>query len=63
MTRTLPKNNIDVAVLALVRGSADIKASLARLYLSGDINSKDVAACVGRFIDLADYNEILEGKQ
>jgi len=63
MTKT-PENNIDVAVLALVHeDNTGIKASLARLYLSGDINSKDVAACVGRFIDLADYNEILEGKQ
>lgn len=53
-------NNIDAVVLALVKGKKSmIKASLKRLYQSGDISSAELAACVGRLIDLADYNEII----
>lgn len=59
MTKTV-ENNIDAVVLALVRGdNTDIKASLTRLYQSGDISGVELAACVGRLIDLADYNEII----
>lgn len=53
-------NNIDAVVLALVKGKkAIIKASIKRLYQTGDISSAELAAYVGRLIDLADYNEII----
>lgn len=49
----------DTAVLAIVKG-ADIKENLKRLYLSGDIDAADLAACVERcLIKLPDYNDIL----
>ena len=56
----MQQNNIDAVLLALVRGNnVGIKASLTRLYQSGDISGMELAACVGRLIDLADYNEII----
>lgn len=49
----------DAAVLAIVRG-ADVKESLRRLYLSGDLDEADLALCVDRgLIELPDYNDIL----
>lgn len=53
-------NSVDVALLAFVRkDNSEIKASLGRLYRSGDIGSEELASCVGRIIDLADYNDLV----
>jgi len=59
-TKTV-ENNIDAVVLALVRGdNTGIKASLTRLYLSGDLDAADLALCVERgLLELPDYNDII----
>lgn len=58
----LPKmNEFDAAVLAIVN-NASLKESISRLYRSGEIDDRQLCECVQRgFIDLAEYNDIVEG--
>ena len=54
-------NEFDMAVLAIVN-NASLKESISRLYRSGEIDRQKLCKCVTRgFIDLAEYNEIVEG--
>ena len=59
---SLPKmNEFDMAVLAIVN-NVSLKESISRLYRSGEIDRQKLCECVTRgFIDLAEYNEIMEG--
>jgi len=52
------QNDFDVAVLAVIKG-CNITASIKRLYEAGEIDNTELAALVGKFITLAEYNEIL----
>ena len=52
------QNDFDEAILAVVKG-CNITASIKRLYDAGEIDSKELAELVGKFITLADYNKIL----
>lgn len=54
----MPQNDLDAAILAIIKG-CDIVASIKRLYFADEVNSSEVAALVGRFITLAEYNDIL----
>jgi hypothetical protein len=47
----------DTAVLAIVKG-CKIAKSIARLYEMGYLSDSELAACVGKYITLADYNKI-----
>lgn len=54
-------NNLELALLHAIRGdNADIVACIARLYTGGDISDKELSLLVGRYISLAEYNDILD---
>jgi hypothetical protein len=54
-------NEFDAAVLLIVN-NASLKESISRLYNVGEIGDKQLCDCVTRgLIDLAEYNEIVEG--
>lgn len=49
----------DAAVAAIVKG-VNIQENLRRLYLSGDLDSADLALCVERgLLSLEGYNDIV----
>jgi len=54
----MTNSNLDEVVLAIIKG-CDIAASIKRLYRSGDITDTMLAACVGKYITLPEYNNIL----
>lgn len=54
-------NEFDAAVLLIVN-NASLKESISRLYEAGEIDNQKLCECVTRgLIDLAEYNEIVEG--
>lgn len=54
-------NEFDTAVLLIVN-NASLKESISRLYKAGEIGDQQLCDCVARgLIDLAEYNEIVEG--
>lgn len=54
-------NEFDAAVLLIVN-NASLKESISRLYKVGEICDQQLCDCVTRgLIDLAEYNEIVEG--
>lgn len=53
----IQQNNFDRAVLAIIKGCKIVK-SIARLYKMGYLSDSELVACVGKYITLADYNEI-----
>ena len=54
-------NEFDAAVLSIVN-KASLKESVSHLYHAGEIDNRQLCDCVTRgLIDLAEYNEILEG--
>ena len=54
----MQKNSFDLAVLAIIKG-CEISASVGRLYEAGYISGRELAACVGKYITLAEYNDII----
>lgn len=59
MMRTAQNNPDDIILAFIKNNGCVIKANIERLYKSGDLTSSELATCVGRFITLADYNEII----
>ena len=52
---------LDAAILLIVKG-VSLKESVSRLYKAGEIGDQQLCDCVTRgLIDLAEYNEIMEG--